>query len=112
MASQKEIKGSLHDVNGIWAIRARVFYPATGETKQKSKSTGLKVKDKTKRKAEMMMKTIIEEWEKEAAQAPIVEEPKRTPLFSEYVDGWLNNKDVSVRANTAKSYQDYVSTPI
>lgn len=112
MARPKEIKGSLHDEDGTWVVRARVFYPATEKTKQKSKSTGLKVKDKTKRKAEMMMKTIIEEWEREAAQVPIVEEPKKIPLFSEYVNGWLTNKDVSVRANTAKSYQDYARVHI
>ena len=112
MASQKEIKGSLHDEDGTWIVRARVFYPLIGKTKQKSKSTGLKVKDKTKRKAELMMKTIIEGWQAEANQVPVTEPPKEIPLFSEYVNGWLNNKDVLVRANTAKSYQDYARVHI
>lgn len=102
----------LHDEDGTWVVRARVFYPSIGKTKQKSKSTGLKVKDKTKRKAELMMKTIIEGWQEEADQVPVVEPPKEIPLFSEYVNGWLNNKDVSVRANTAKSYQDYARVHI
>ena len=112
MASPKEIKGSLHDEDGTWVVRARVFYPSTGKTKQKSKSTGLKVKDKTKRKAELMMKEIIEGWSNEANEVPAVEPPKEVPLFSEYVKGWLSNKDVSVRANTAKSYQDYARVHI
>jgi len=112
MASPKEIKGSLHDEDGTWVVRARVFYPSTGKTKQKSKSTGLKVKDKTKRKAELMMKEIIEGWSNEANETPAAEPPKEVPLFSEYVKGWLSNKDVSVRANTAKSYQDYARVHI
>ena len=112
MASPKEIKGSLHDEDGTWVVRARVFYPSIGRTKQKSKSTGLKVKDKTKRKAELMMKTIIEGWQEEAMQTTVIEKPKEIPLFAEYVNGWITNKDISVRANTAKSYQDYARVHI
>lgn len=112
LASQNRIKGSLHDEDGTWVVRARVFYPHEGKTRQKSKSTGLKVRDKTKRKAELMMKEIIETWEREANQAPVVEQPGRDPLFSEYLNEWIANKDVSVRANTAKSYQDYAKVHI
>ncbi len=117
MASPKEIKGSLYDEDGTWVVRARVFYPSTGKTKQKSKSTGLKVKDKTKRKAELAMKEIIENWRCEAtqvpaAEVPTVEPPKEALLFSEYVNGWLKNRDISVRANTAKSYQNYARVHI
>lgn len=112
MASQKPIKGSLHDEDGTWIVRARVFDSATGKTKQRSKSTGLKVKDKTKRRAEQAMKKIVEAWEQETKQEPITEPPKKDVLFDEYIRGWLNNKDLSVRANTAKSYRDYANVHI
>lgn len=112
MAGQKTIKGTLHDEDGTWIVRARVFDPRTGKTKQRSKSTGLKVKDKTKRRAEQVMSEIVAGWEQEAKREPIEEPPKEDALFSEYVKGWLSNKDLSVRENTAKSYRDYASTHI
>ena len=107
MASQKSIKGSLHDEDGTWIVRARVHDPVTGKTRQRSKSTGLKVKNKTKRRAEQVMREILETWENETKQEPITKPPKIDILFGEYINGWLNNKDLSVRANTAKSYRDY-----
>ena len=112
MASQKPIRGSLHDEDGIWIIRARVFDPITGKTKQKSKSTGLKVKGKTKRKAEQAMREIVEAWGQEAKREQTAELPKKNALFAEYIEEWLNNKDLSVRANTAKSYRDYAKVHI
>ena len=112
MASQKLIKGSLHDEDGTWIIRARVLDPATGKTRQRSKSTGLKVKDKTKRRAEQVMREIVEAWEQEAKQEHITEPPKKDIRFGEYINGWLNSKDLSVRANTAKSYRDYAKVHI
>lgn len=112
MQSQKPIRGSLHDEDGTWIVRARVFDPATGKTRQRSKSTGLKVKDKTKRKAEQIMREILEAWEREATREPDAESPKEDVLFSTYIKGWLDNKDLSVRANTAKSYRDYANAHI
>lgn len=111
MASPKTVKGSLHDEDGTWIVRARVFDPSTGKIRQRSKSTGLKVKDKTKRRAEQAMKEIVEAWEAEANAIP-TEKPKEIPLFSEYIKGWLANKDLSVRPNTAKSYRDYAKVHI
>ena len=103
MASRIAVKGTLHDDKGVWTVRARVFDPQTGKYKQKAKSTGYKVKDNTKRKAETAMKDIVEVWEREANEAPI----KAAPLFSDYVKKWLVAKAVSKRANTMKSYQGY-----
>lgn len=103
MASRIAVKGTLHDDKGVWTVRARVFDPQTGKYKQKAKSTGYKVKDNTKRKAEAAMKDIVEVWEREANAAPV----KAAPLFSDYVRKWLVAKAVSKRANTMKSYQGY-----
>lgn len=106
------VRGTLHNEHGTWIVRARVFDPCTGEIRQRSKSTGLKVKDKTKRKAEQAMREIVELWEQEANRDPAEKQRKEVPLFSEYIKGWLSNKDLAVRPNTAKTYWGYAKTPI
>lgn len=108
MASHKTVKGKLYDDNGTWTVRARVFDPATGTVIQRSKSTGFKVRDSTKRKAEQAMREIVAGWEQEANTAPV----KSDPLFSEYVQKWIEKKSVSLRENTVKSYRDYADTHI
>lgn len=108
MASHKTVSGKLYSDNGTWTVRARVFDPNSGKVKQKSKSTGYKVKDNTKRKAECVMREILNEWEREANAIPI----KRDPLFSEYVKKWIKKKELSRKANTAKSYSDYAELHI
>lgn len=115
MAGHRSIKGSLHDEDGTWIVRARVYDPVSGKVRQRSKSTGLRVKDRTKRRAEKAMADILEAWEEEANR-PIEEPPEdskkgETP-FSVYVQGWLASKDISVRPNTAKSYRDYADKHI
>lgn len=113
MASQsRTVKGSLSEDRGTWVVRARVYNPLTGKNEQRSKSTGLKVKDRTKRKAEQMLKEIVAEWELEANREPNNEVFRGDTLFSEYINGWLDNKDLMVRANTAKSYRDYADVHI
>lgn len=106
------VKGTLHDEDGTWIVRGRVFDPLIGKTRQRSKSTGLKVKDKTKRRAEAAMREIVAAWEQEAKQEPPKGQSKGDILFAEYINGWLANKDLSVRANTAKSYRDYAKVHI
>lgn len=108
MASPKAVKGALYDDNGTWTVRARVFDPMTGKVKQRSKSTGFKVKDSTKRKAEQAMREIVAEWEKEANSVPV----KRDPLFSEYIKKWLEKKSFSRGQNTVLSYTDYADKHI
>lgn len=108
MASHKTVKGRLYDDNGTWTVRARVFDPVSGEVKQRSKSTGFKIKDSTKRRAEQAMREIVAEWEKEANAVPI----KRDPLFSEYIQKWLDKKAMSKQPNTVKSYTDYANIHI
>lgn len=63
MAEPKTVKGTLLEEDGTWIVRARVFDPASGKVKQRSKSTGFKVRDGTKRKAERRMKEIVAAWE-------------------------------------------------
>ena len=104
MASQpKTVRGNLYDDKGTWTVRARVFDPNTGNIRQRTKSTGLKVKDNTKRRAEKAMKKIVEEWEREANAAPVL----RDPLFSECVLNWIEKKRFSLKANSIKTYEDY-----
>ena len=47
------VKGSLHVTpQGIYHIKYRIIDPVTGASKSKTKSTGFRAKDNTKRKAE------------------------------------------------------------
>lgn len=108
MADHIEVNGSIYDDKGTWVVRARVYDPRTGGYKMRSKSTGCKVKDRTKRKAESIAKDIIAQWELEANEKVITKDP----LFSEYINLWLEKKAMSLRANTVKSYRDYATTHI
>lgn len=108
MASQK-VTASLQDDKGTWTVRGRVCDPATGKMKQRTRSTGLKVKNNTKRKAEAMMKEIIEQWQAEAEGV----ERSVSPLFSVYVKRFMDRQTAKRRkANTLKSYQDYIDCHI
>lgn len=101
---------SLVDDKGTWTVRVRLPDELTGKVKNKSKSTGLKVKDGTKRQAKVMAAKIAEE----LALAPPAP-PPAAPIareFEYYVEEWLSNRELLVRANTAKSYRDYAKTHI
>ncbi len=104
MAEPKTVSASLQIDRGVYVIRGRVYDPLTRKTKQRSKSTGLLVKDNTKRKAEKEMKRIIEIWTREANAEVIREDP----LFSEYVHHWIEKKRMTLKATSVKSYEDYV----
>lgn len=109
MASpQKTVRGTLVDDRGTWTVRGRVYDPATGKTRQRAKSTGFKVKDHTKRRAEGAMNEILERWQVEANTAPVVHDP----LFSEYVEKWLKRKSFNLRQNSVKSYWDFANVHI
>lgn len=107
-ASHKIVNGSLQNCRGYWHVRARVYDPASGRSKHRAKSTGFRVADNTKRKAQQAMKEILSEWEQEANTTAA----KTEPLFSDYVDGWIKRKTATVRPNTVKSYQDYATVHI
>lgn len=60
MASpNRTVHASLQDNKGVWTVYGRVFDPNTGKSPQRTKSTGFKVKDNTKRKAEQAMREIV-----------------------------------------------------
>ena len=106
----KTYSWSLVDDKGTWSVRVRLVDELTGKVRHKSKSTGLKVKDGTKRQAKLRAADIA----KELAEAPPVpvEAAPEPQEFSYYVEEWLDNRDLLVRANTVKSYRDYAKTHI
>lgn len=108
MVDRKPVKGSLCEDKGTWVVRARVYDPTTGKTRLRSKSTGLKTKDSTKRKALQMMEEIVKQWEREAN----AEVPKADPLFSDYYRKWIDEQTLRLRANSIKSYEDYARVHI
>ena len=108
MASQK-ISASLVDDRGTWTVKGRVYDPATGKTRQRTKSTGFKVKDSTKRKAETIMQEIVGEWRTE------IKGIQRTvsPPFSVYLQKFIERKrNLRIKENTIKSYQVYIDVHI
>ena len=104
LASQQHIniKGTLCKDNGKWVVRARVFDPGTGKTRQMSKTTGLSVAGNNKRRAEEMMKDIVAKWEKDIKSGVIT---SHDPKFSECVEKWLEAKKMQVRPTTLRSYE-------
>lgn len=108
VASPK-VTANLVDDHGIWTVKGRVCDPATGKVKQRSKSTGFKVKDKTKRKAEAMLQQIMDEWKREYEVAS----QSDSPPFAVYVQKFIERKRrLRKKENTIKSYMDYVNIHI
>lgn len=109
MTGQSKVQSySLTDDRGIWVVRVRVLDGETETVKNRARSTGLKVKDKTKRKAQEMAKDIVARIEEELSQAQVGHDT----TFAYYINGWLDGKDVTARANTARSYHDYATKHI
>lgn len=108
MSGQIHIKGSLHVEDGTYIVRARVPDPVTGKVRQRSKSTKLKEKGNNKRRAEQAMREILAEWEAEANRIPVA----TTPLFSVYVQKYLDRSAATVRENTLESYRGYAKKHI
>ncbi len=108
MAS-KNVTASLVDDHGTWTVRGRVYDPDTGETKQRSKSTGYKVKANTKRRAEAKMQEIVEKWKEECEAGSRA----ASPVFAVYLQKFIDRKRrLRTKANTIKSYQDYIQNHI
>ena len=108
MASKNTVSCTLVDDKGTWTVRGRVTNPITGKVRNKSKSTGYKVKDNTKRKALQVMAEILAEWEKEANETL----PDHDLTLRYYVEAWLRDKETTTRPNTVKSYRDYANLHI
>lgn len=98
-----EVTASLQIDRETYVVRGRIRNTDTGEVRQRSKSTGYKVKDVSRRKAEKIMRKIVSDWETEIYTVS----PEREPTFSEYVEIWLTRKSQDARANTMKAYRDY-----
>ena len=108
MAGNK-ITASLVNDNGTWTVRGRVYDPVTGETHQRSRSTGFKVKGSNKRKAEAVKEEILAEWQAEAE----LREKEISPQFSFFVQKFIERKQLlRKKGNTIKSYQDYIKIHI
>ena len=108
MAGNK-ITASLVNDNGTWTVRGMVYDPVTGETHQRSRSTGFKVKGSNKRKAEAVKEEILAEWQAEAEQR----EKEVSPQFSYFVQKFIERKQLlRKKGNTIKSYQDYIKIHI
>lgn len=104
---RQKVTYSLTDDHGTWTVKARI-YDTDGNCSQRSISTGFKVKDNTKRKAEAKAKEIVQELEKCTSNSAQTEAPQ----FSAYVKLWLEKKRKSLKGNTVKSYQDYAKVHI
>lgn len=100
---KREVKCTLHDDKGTWAVRGRVYSPKLGKYVNRSESTGLKVKDNTKRKAQKMMQEIASRWEMESN----AKKADCNTLFSYYLDRWFDTKKDEVKGNSLKSYTEY-----
>lgn len=109
MASHRTLSASLQDDKGTWVVRGRVYNPESGRIHQRSKSTGLKVKDNTKRKAKEMMQQIIAQWQTEIDKT----ERAASPPFTAYLSLFIKRLESKQRkATTIKSYQDYIDCHI
>lgn len=104
MASPKTVSASLQDDKGTWVVRGRVYDPETGTIRQRTKSTKLKVKDSTKRKAELIMRDIISEWTKEANSISIENSPPLSVYTRKFIE---RRKGLGREEDTITSYEDY-----
>ena len=109
MASQiVYVKGYLVDDHGIWTVKARFADTAGGKAKLHSKSTKLKVAGNNKRKAEAAMRDIVSAWERQILSAI----PESDTAFGVLASRWLEQKQFSIRSNTAASYKDMLDKHI
>ena len=101
MASPK-VTASLQIDKGTYTVRGRVYDPVTGKMRQRTKSTGLKVKNSTKKKAKAMMQEIVAEWQEESDSAQAAVD---NPSFETCVNQWIERKSLTIRENTLESYK-------
>jgi integrase len=105
VASKKDIPYSLVKDGDMWTVRVRTWDNDKLKMVYKSKSTGLKVSEHTKREAQKIAPSIAEKLAGDSQCMCIG--PAGGSRFSYYVELWLEAKERNVRANTAKSYRDY-----
>ena len=97
MASQIHIKGYLVDDKGTWTVRARYTDAESGKRKLFSKSTGLKVDGHNKRKAEALMREIVEGWEQQVNAV----RPTENPKFKDCISQWMERKKLTLLLKNA-----------
>ena len=103
---------TLVDDKGTWTVRIRMTDERTGKVKQKARTTGLKVKDGTKRAAKKVAERIADELYEQFLAEQDALDNQRFIYFKEYVEAWLDTREMNVRPNTLKSYQDYADVHI
>lgn len=103
---------TLVDDKGTWTVRIRMTDERTGKVKQKARTTGLKVKDGTKRAAKKVAERIADELYEQFLSEQDALDNQRFIYFKEYVEAWLDTREMNVRPNTLKSYQDYADVHI
>lgn len=99
--------GSLQIKHGKYYVVARIP-DGKGGTKTKWISTGISSDGNNKRKAQKKRLEILIQLEEFLKH----EKPKHDTTLAYYVGIWLDSKDVTTRANTAKSYRDYATKHI
>lgn len=76
---------------------------------QRAKTTGLRVKDNTKRKAQLMIPGIVQQWELEANLAATEQRRRYEGSFADYIQMFLSRKETECRENTVSAYKDYAN---
>ncbi len=119
----KVLRASIYDDGGIWRMKAVIEDPDTKKQITKTRSTGLYVKDHTKRKAQKALEKYVQDIEngevelkptskavRRAAEAVDdnvnePEEEENSAPFSEYVEKFLLKKEKSLRPDTVCEYK-------
>ena len=103
---------NLVEDKGTWVVRVRIWNPNTGKYTQKSKTTGLKVKDKTKNRAKKLAPEIASEVVKAFRREVGCDSARHMETFKDYVEEWVSFRKRSTWANTAMSYRGYAEKHI
>lgn len=100
MTSQN-IKAYLVEDRGVWTVKARFPDSPIDKPRIHTKSTGLRIKDNTKRKAEKKMLDIVADWERQYKTGRV---SQYNPLFKDCVQEWLEAKAMELSPNTLAAY--------
>lgn len=91
------LKGSMHVNNGIWHVSFRIP-DGKGGKKQKQLSTGVKAVPGNKKKAQVRMREILDEWD-----GLVFVDSDKIPLTS-YINDWISRTKMKVQVSTYDGY--------